>query len=196
MAIETGRRPPGIDENLDDILDTLEPYAGALTIHPLSLRVRLNVEAPTLDQAATSALEVFKRAFPSEEAIRFEAQTVEDLEKQLAESNAPELLGVTELARALGVTRTRASQFTRHGTFPPPAAILAAGPVWYRRTVARFLANWDRRPGRRTGSRRTAAIDVSKATVREKHPTRSGSGQRDSASQSPKDRRPPVRKRA
>jgi hypothetical protein len=155
VVIETARRPPDIDEQLDDILDTLAPQAGALTVHPMGLRVRLNVETHTLDEAFVAAMDLFKVVFPGEEAIRFEVQTVEELENQLAESNALELLGVTELARTLGVTRTRASQLTRHGTFPAPAAMLASGPVWYRRSVARFLAKWDRSPGRRKGSRQS-----------------------------------------
>ena len=57
-------------------------------------------------------------------------------------------LGVTELARALGVSRQRVAQLRARHDFPAPAAELAAGPVWKGTTLRRFVKSWDRRPGR------------------------------------------------
>lgn len=42
------------------------------------------------------------------------------------------LMGLTEIATLLGVSRQRAGQLAAAEGFPVPAARLAAGPVWER----------------------------------------------------------------
>ena len=82
------------------------------------------------------------------EVIRFGAESVEELEKQVMESNVPELVGVTELAQLLGVSRQRASELARSRDFPAPIAVLRSGPVWRKTAIARHVGKWERRPGR------------------------------------------------
>lgn len=61
----------------------------------------------------------------------------------------PEIyLGVTELARSLGVSRQRVAELRIRRDFPDPVAELAAGPVWKGSTLRRFVEGWDRKPGR------------------------------------------------
>ena len=60
----------------------------------------------------------------------------------------PELLGLTELAKQLGVSRQRVAQLSARDDFPKPAQRLAAGPVWAKPAVDRFAAGWERK---RTG---------------------------------------------
>ncbi len=48
------------------------------------------------------------------------------------------LVGITEIARLLGVSRQRVGQLAKAETFPSPAAVLAAGPVWERADVDRW----------------------------------------------------------
>lgn len=57
-------------------------------------------------------------------------------------------LGVTELARSLGVSRQRVAELRTRRDFPDPVAELAAGPVWRGSTLRRFVESWDRKPGR------------------------------------------------
>ena len=77
---------------------------------------------------------------------------VEILDERLADlelSREPErYLGVTEIAELLGVSRQRVAQLREREDFPAPVAELAAGPVWTRTSLDRFVVAWPRRPGR------------------------------------------------
>jgi hypothetical protein len=77
-----------------------------------------------------------------------EALSMEDLDRSIAESNAPDLVGVSELADLLHVTKQRISKLAATGDFPRPIATLAAGPIWRKNAIARFAEAWERRPGR------------------------------------------------
>lgn len=61
------------------------------------------------------------------------------------------LVGLSEIASMLGVTRQRASQLVRdYDDFPPPVAELAAGRVWETGAVEAWAkAHPERPPGRR-----------------------------------------------
>ncbi len=63
---------------------------------------------------------------------------------------APDLVGLSEVAEMLGVSRQRASQLVRdYDDFPAPAASLASGRVWERPKVETWMrAHPVRRPGR------------------------------------------------
>jgi len=54
------------------------------------------------------------------------------------------LMGLTEIARLLGVSRQRAHQLTRSDGFPAPTVQLASGPVWETKDVE----EWARATGR------------------------------------------------
>ena len=60
------------------------------------------------------------------------------------------LVGVTEIAEMLGVSRQRADQITRqYSDFPQPEVTLATGRVWRRAAVEGWHKRHpDRRPGR------------------------------------------------
>jgi predicted DNA-binding transcriptional regulator AlpA len=60
------------------------------------------------------------------------------------------LVGVTEIAAMLGVSRQRADQITRqYDDFPAPEVTLSTGRVWRRTRVERWIARHPRRrPGR------------------------------------------------
>lgn len=69
------------------------------------------------------------------------------LERNL--SREPETyLGVSETAETLNVSRQRVSELRARSDFPAPIAEIAAGPVWAGSSLKRFLASWDRKPGR------------------------------------------------
>ncbi len=54
------------------------------------------------------------------------------------------LVGLTEIAQLLRVSRQRAHQLSTAAAFPPPVVELASGKVWHREDVER----WARRTGR------------------------------------------------
>lgn len=54
------------------------------------------------------------------------------------------LMGTTEIASLLGVSRQRVQQLSKGDNFPAPVARLAAGPIWLREDVER----WARETGR------------------------------------------------
>ncbi len=54
------------------------------------------------------------------------------------------LVGLTEIAQLLRVSRQRAHQLTTAAAFPPLVVELASGKVWHREDVER----WARRTGR------------------------------------------------
>lgn len=50
------------------------------------------------------------------------------------------LMGMHEIAEHIGRTRQRAQQITIEPGFPAPLDVIAAGPIWERGTVERYLA--------------------------------------------------------
>jgi len=66
-----------------------------------------------------------------------------------------DLVGVAELSQLLHVTTQRASSLARSPGFPAPIAWLRSGPIWHRPTVARYLATWNRLPGRPSVAKRS-----------------------------------------
>jgi len=63
---------------------------------------------------------------------------------------ADSVVGISEIARLLGVTPQRAGQITRdHTDFPEPVAALAAGRVWDAEAVKAWIAAHPDRPGGR-----------------------------------------------
>lgn len=114
---------------------------------------RFCVDAEDAEGAVRSAVGAFRAAqrelgLPEWPTVRLEALTMEDLERDNTAARWPELLGVTELADLLGVSKQRASELARSTSFPPPLMHLASGPVWVRPVVERFSETWERRPGR------------------------------------------------
>ncbi len=92
--------------------------------------------------------------------MHVELEPVEALDRRLQESGIPLLVGITEVADLLGVSKQRAWELSKTPDFPHPYVELAAGPVWNRYAVARFKERWPRRPGRpkKTTGERPSAI--------------------------------------
>jgi predicted DNA-binding transcriptional regulator AlpA len=66
---------------------------------------------------------------------------------------APELrlLGLTEVAALLGVSKRTASRYTARSDFPKPAAHLAMGPIWLEEDVAKWIRESPVQRGRPPG---------------------------------------------
>ena len=76
-----------------------------------------------------------------------DAMTEDNLDRLLNEP-AETYLGVSEVAKLLGVSRQRVSELRTSEAFPAPVAEIAAGPVWKGSSLRRFVETWERRPGR------------------------------------------------
>jgi hypothetical protein len=61
-----------------------------------------------------------------------------------------ELLAGADIARLAGVSRQRAFTLAKTAGFPRPALETSLGPFWRTADVEKFLATWERRPGRPT----------------------------------------------
>lgn len=148
VAIEaTGLGPYDCDW-ASDVLEALDGHAPALAVRKTSVGLTLDVEGTDHADAAREAVRLLAIAAPSLRPLEVRVQTLEEQERELMASNVPELLGVAELAEALGVSRQRVSELMNAEDFPEPIARLRAGPVWQRSALGRFLAGWKRQPGR------------------------------------------------
>lgn len=143
-----------IDERLVDLAEALEEHSAAVSSQATRYGARLSVEAATAGKAVEVATRRFREAarsvgLPAWPVARAEAVTEAELESDLAAPSYPKLMGVAEVAAALGTSRQRVSALARQRRgLPPPVAELASGPVWSAPTLYRFIDEWDRRPGR------------------------------------------------
>lgn len=119
--------------------------------HPASVQFAVEVDDPV--KAAMVAVEKWRRAaraagLAGEVVAAVHLTEWERFEGELDERNFPELVGVSELARLLGVSRQRAHMITGRPDFPQPVAKLSSGPIWTRPSVQLFVESWQRKPGR------------------------------------------------
>jgi hypothetical protein len=81
-------------------------------------------------------------------------QTQDEYDRSIRRPQLPALVGISEIAAKVHVTKQRASQLATAGIFGPPVARLGATPVWVEATVDASIEGnhgtekWNRRPGR------------------------------------------------
>jgi len=67
-----------------------------------------------------------------------------------------DLVGVTEIAEQLGVSRARVVQLTARADFPLPVATLRSGRIWRQKDLDRWIIRvGERKPGRPRGQSTT-----------------------------------------
>jgi hypothetical protein len=152
--------PDAINELLETFAEGLRDYEPAIIGCPEQPPPRLGLYGARLVIDSDSAFEAIRHAcevaadsaraagLPDWPIGRTEATEWSMLERDLEEPTYPQLVGVTELAGMVGITRQRASALARTAKFPQPAAELASGPVWFESNVRRFIEAWERKPGR------------------------------------------------
>ena len=152
-----GDEPTELEAALEEFLDLLVDHGGSVTASNTGDRYgatfSVDEEVATAADAVARGFEVFtnlaeKSGLPAWPVVRAEALTFEELDRDLERPNFPELVGVTEMAELLGVTRQRASALAKTSSFPTPVASLASGPVWTRNNLNRFIEEWPRKKGR------------------------------------------------
>lgn len=145
--VETGSiDPEGWSERVDRLLDALPRER---RVHgPVgwgagpSLGSVFEVEAETARKAIEIGLDAFERALGA--AGRPEAE-IRHLEVAPEAYEPARLLGATDVAHLLGVSRQRLYQLTERPGFPPPATQLARGALWRREDIEAFAAGRPRR---------------------------------------------------
>ena len=158
LAEYSGEIPPdSVERIVDEVLGRLERVARGPVVsadeHGLDLRFSLVYKEPReLDFVAGEAKVIAVRILVGVglEGLRLEALHVETeahQESELATPNLPELVGLSEIADILGVTKQRVGQLRERWDFPKPVAELRSGPVWARPMLDRFVDEWPRRSG-------------------------------------------------
>lgn len=143
------------ETDVDTILDALKTHAASGSYSPHELSVRFTLASPLPARAVVEGLKLFHSALREagiavgeERIVDVELELAPDLDKQLLESNLPELVGVAEVAQILNVSKQRVSDLARSPDFPRPIEILAAGPIWKKSAILRHVGLWPRKPGR------------------------------------------------
>lgn len=146
-----------IDAALDELAALLADAAPAVGGDKRGWSIRLSVatdDAPWNAADATNAalgrvIEMADKAgLPRWPVVRLEATEESTLDAELQTPNFPDVLGTTEVCKALNVSRQRLHELRTTGRFPAPMVELAATPLWLRTTVDAFLKGWERKPGR------------------------------------------------
>jgi hypothetical protein len=160
VSFEAAGEPGAVlDDALEELVDLLADRGGAVSASQARDRygALFSVDEPLDSVVDALALghEVFtalaeKAGLPAWPVARADAMTYEEQDRELAAPNFPELVGVSEVAGLLGVTRQRASALAKSPAFPAPVAVLAAGPVWTRPSLNHFVEDWPRKNGRPT----------------------------------------------
>jgi hypothetical protein len=139
-------------DQIDQILTALEPHGAAISVDQGSLVLQISVEgvAPmrTLDEGRSVIENALRAAgVMFRDVLELEVRRADSLAFEL-DRPEPSLVGVSELAEMLGVSRQRASELQTRKGFPSPLANLASGPVWSETSLRRFIQGWKRKPGR------------------------------------------------
>lgn len=143
----------------DDFLDELDGHSSVVTGSPeepngvARYGASLSIEAESAGDAAIRGAALVTAAakrvgLPQLPLVRIEIVDEAELDRELEVPTYPNILGVSELAHLLGVTRQRASELARSKKFAEPLAVLASGPIWLESSIQRFVKEWTRRPGR------------------------------------------------
>jgi len=140
-------------DDIDALIDALADTASA-SITDSELSLTTDISADDLTAAIALGIAVLVAAAGQAgvsvgRTVEAEALEVERQEAQLSEPNLPDLVGPTEVASILHVSRQRVHQLlaeNRH--FPPALLRLGSGPLWLRSTIEAFDRTWERRIGR------------------------------------------------
>lgn len=129
---------------VDRFVDELVAHHGSVTFGPDSYSGRITVDAGSAEAAAQDASYFVQSAarvagLPSWPIAVLEVTRDDVLEAELARPQVPALVGLTEAAAIVGVTKQRMGQLRRDDVdCPLPIAELASGPVFIEDAVARY----------------------------------------------------------
>jgi hypothetical protein len=130
-------------------LEELAAIGGAAAGHPGGRRAEATFTVKAGGHAAAVQLAIDKvTAVVPGEVLAIEVMTTEEADRRLEEPPFPRVVGVSEVAELLGVTRQRLAVLREREDFPAPVAKLAGGPIWRAGDLSTFAGGWQRKPGR------------------------------------------------
>jgi hypothetical protein len=145
---------PVDEDQFDDLMTGLADFSPSIATSNRRIRTSIALDAPDAEAAIATGLDYVRsalRAIGIDSALtHVDADTDEEMAARLREVSLPRLVGITEIANYLGVTRQRASELGKSEGFPRAVTRLASGPVWLEASMLRFASNWKRTPGRRS----------------------------------------------
>lgn len=149
------------DDQTDTVMDTLAGvHASIGALEPGRLSAIITVQASTLAEACTTALNAVTTAVQGA-GLHFIPAGLQVLETDTFDARelvapVPDLVGISEIATAAGVTRQRAAQLAAIDGFPAPVVTTASGPLRRRAAVEAWLKSRSaqQRPGPRPRSAR------------------------------------------
>ena len=152
-------RAPVSDALLSDLAGALQPWQGAVSGHDRRVSATFSVRGVADARGAVeTGMAIFDKVLAGcglapQTHLAVEAMTVEEADRRLAEPTVPELVGASEAADLLDVSRQRIHQLhTGHPGFPAPVVKVRMGPLWTKASVEAFGRSWSRKPGRPGGS--------------------------------------------
>ena len=153
VAIEASLTEDLTADEISVLHDELQQFAPSVgTNEDGSLGVQLAIEARTVTGAVDTASKALRDALRSAglkvTVVAVQAMPWEKFEESLRSPVVPQLVGVSEIAEMLAVSKQRVTQLSERDDWPPAVARLSAGPVWTEKSVDHFKRNWQRK---RTG---------------------------------------------
>lgn len=134
---------------LDLLCDALEPVGGwASRLFDGSYNVTFDLPAVGPYEAVTAGTRRFDDLKTEGRIVGVAARRWDEVQREADAIGLPELVGASEIADLLGVSRQRVHQLTTHTGFPAPLVQVRMGPLWDAKAVAAFDRQWERKPGR------------------------------------------------
>jgi len=119
--------------------------AAAGNIGEHRLETMLTVSAATLAEAAKKGAKMVTDRVAGR-AVVVEAMTMDEADRRL--EDRPAIVGVTEVAGMLHISKQRVSTLSKREDFPAPLARLGSGAVWRAGDLSTFAQGWQRKAGR------------------------------------------------
>jgi prophage regulatory protein len=133
-------------DRIEDVMDAFEGVEGIIGLIAWSRAAGFGftfiVERDTAIDALAFGHDVFRAALGK--AGRTESTTIIEVDPP-EEEEGSELVGATDIARMLGVSRQRVYQLLGKPGFPEPARRLARGALWNRREIDAWATTARRR---------------------------------------------------
>ena len=146
----TGEAGDVTDAGLEALARVLEAYDGAVNGGPGYYGATFSLYGVGFENlpecAAARGVEIFRFAaicanLPDWGTAEVRVQSFAAHDAELARPAIPQLVGVSEIADILAVSPERAHELMKRDDFPGPVAEIAAGPIWTRDSIERFVDN-------------------------------------------------------
>lgn len=127
----------------DSLLAQLRAQQASVAFGDGRIAATFNVDARLVLQATEVALKTWNKALDNGSAWSVVSVAARRADQPDDVPGLPKLLGMAEVADQLGVSEEGAAELARtHGSFPPPVAELASGPVWTAWQINSFQRKW------------------------------------------------------